>query len=81
MIKLSQIRHKRSDGKTGFMLPGSRFTPNALEALEVLNEVESIASQLTMSRATRVAISKVYTNDGALLVRRESHNKRLFLGV
>lgn len=78
MIKLSQIRHKRSDGKTGFMLPGSRFTPNALE---VLNEIESIASQLTMSRATRVASSKVYTNDGALLVRRESHNNRLFLGV
>lgn len=81
MIKLSQIRHKRSDGKTVFMLPGSRFTPDALEALEALNEIESIASQLTMSRATRVAISKVYTNDGALLVRRESKNKRYFLGV
>ena len=81
MIKLSQIRHNRPDGKKGFMLPGSRFTPNAIEALEVLNEIESIASQLTISRANRDAISKAYTNDGALLVRRESHNKRVFLGV
>lgn len=81
MIKLSQIRHKRSDGKTGFMLPGYRFTPNALEALEVLNEIESIASQLTISRATRVASSKVYNGDGAILVRRQSNNNRLFLGV
>ena len=81
MIKLSHIRHKRSDGKTGFMLPGCRFTTSATEALDALNEMDSIASQLTMSRATRVASSKVYTNNGALLVRRESHNNRLFLGV
>ena len=81
MIKLSQIRHNRPDGKKGFMLLGCRFTTSATEALDALNEMESIASQLTMSRATRVAISKVYTNDGAVLVRRESHNSRLFLGV
>lgn len=79
MIKLSQIRHKRSDGKTGFMLPGCRFTASATEALDALNGMDSISSQLAVSRVTRVTSSKVYTNDGALIVRRESHNKRYFL--
>lgn len=81
MIKLSQIRHNRSDGKKGFMLPGCRFTTSATEALDALNEMDYIASQLAVRRVTRVTSSKVYTNDGALLVRRESNNNRLFLGV
>lgn len=80
MIKLSKIRHKQ-DGRTGFMLPGRRFTTHAIEAMETLNRMDAITSQIEEARKHRVVSSKTVTEIGAEIVRRESKNKRLFLGV
>lgn len=80
MIKLSKIRHKQ-DGRTGFMLPGRRFTTQAIEAMETLNRMDAITSQIEEARKHRVVSSKTVTDLGAEIVRRESNNKRLFLGV
>ena len=80
MIKLSKIEHKRF-GKKGFMLPGRRFTLSTVDAIETLNRMDAITSQIEEARKHRVVSSKTVTEIGAEIVRRESHNKRLFLGV
>lgn len=80
MIKLSKIEHKRF-GKKGFMLPGRRFTTHAIEAMETLNRMDAITSQIEEARKHRVVSSKTVTELGAEIVRRESKNKRFFLGV
>ena len=75
MIKLSQIEYKRY-GKKGFMLPGRVFTTSALDALAVLNKID------TMTASLKHVYAKVFikpSENQAVVTRIKSNNARVFL--
>lgn len=81
MIKLSNIRYE-TKSETGFVLLGGKRTTNALEAVNHLDDVNTLIRRLEAAIAERKARGTVAkTKSGVVITRKKSGNKRYFLGV
>ena len=82
MIKLSSIRYEKKN-ETGFVLLGGKRTTNAMEAINHLDDVNTLIHRLETAIAERKARqgTTMKTVSGALITRKKSDNSRYFLGV
>ena len=82
MIKLSSIRYEKKN-ETGFVLLGGKRTKSALEAVNHLDDVNTLIHRLEMAIAARKArqVTVQKTASGAIFTRQAGGHKRYFLGV
>lgn len=82
MIKLGSIRYEKKN-ETGFVLVGGKRTKNAMEAVNHLDDVNTLIHRLEVAIAARKArqVTVMQTACGAVITRKKSGNKRYFLGV
>lgn len=78
MINLNIIT-KVKKGKTFYVLPGGIMTDRAYYALDVLMEIRDLTERTIEARKARKVVMK--TKSGAVITRKQSGNKRFFLGV
>lgn len=78
MINLNSIT-KVKKGKTFYVLPGGKMTDRAYYALDVLMEISALTERTIEARKARKVVMK--TKSGAVITRKQSGNKRYFLGV
>ena len=78
MINLNSVTHEKK-GKTFYVLPGGVMTDRAYYALDVLMEIRDLTERTIAARAARNP--KMLTKMGAVITRKQSGNKRFFLGV
>lgn len=78
MINLNSVTHEKK-GKTFYVLPGGIMTNKAYYALDVLMEIRDLTER--MIEAQKVRNPKMLTKSGAVITRKQSGNKRYFLGV
>ena len=78
MINLNSVTHEKK-GKTFYVLPGGAMTDRAYYALDVLMEISELSAKTIEARAARKSVMK--TKSGAIITRKQSGNKRYFLGV
>ena len=78
MIILNSVTHEKK-GKTFYVLPGGVMTDRAYYAMNVLMEISDLTKRTELARAARNP--KMLTKMGAVITRKQSGNKRYFLGV
>ena len=78
MINLNSVT-KVKKGKTFYVLPGGVMTDRAYYAMDVLMEISALTTRTIAARAARNP--KMLTKMGAVITRKQSGNKRYFLGV
>lgn len=78
MINLNSVTHEKK-GKTFYVLPGGVMTDRAYYALDVLMEISDLAARTIEARKARKSVMR--TKSGAIVTRKQSGNKRYFLGV
>lgn len=78
MINLSSIT-KVKKGKTFYVLPGCIITDRVYYAMDVLMEIRDLTARTIEAQKARKSVMK--TKSGAVFTRKQSGNKRFFLGV
>lgn len=78
MINLNSVTHEKK-GKTFYVLPGGVMTDRAYYAMDVLMEIRDLAERTIEAQKARKSVMK--TKSGAVFTRKQSGNKRYFLGV
>lgn len=78
MINLNSVTHEKK-GKTFYVLPGGAMTDRVYYAMDVLMEIRDLTERTIDARKARKVVMK--TKSGAVITRKQSGNKRYFLGV
>ena len=78
MINLNSVTHEKK-GKTFYVLPGGVMTDRAYYALDVLMEISDLTAKTIETQKARNP--KMLTKLGAVVTRKQSGNKRYFLGA
>lgn len=78
MINLNSITEEKNR-RTRYALPGGIMTDRAYYALDVLMEISDLTERTIEARKARKVVMK--TKSGAVVTRKQSGNKRYFLGV
>ena len=78
MINLNSVTHEKK-GKTFYVLPGGVMTDRAYYALDVLMEISNLTAKTIKAQEARNP--KMLTKMGAVITRKQSGNKRYFLGA
>lgn len=78
MINLNSVTHEKK-GKTFYVLPGCTITDRVYYATDVLMEIRDLTERTIEARRARKVVMK--TKSGAVITRKQSGNKRYFLGV
>ena len=78
MINLNSVT-KVKEGKTFYVLPGCVMTDRVYYAMDVLMEIRDLTCRTIEAQKSRKLLMK--TKSGAILTRKQSGNKRYFLGV
>ena len=78
MINLNSVTHEKK-GKTFYVLPGGVMTDRAYYAMDVLMEISDLTERTIEARKARKSVMK--TKSGAIVTRKQSGNKRYFLGI
>ena len=78
MINLNSVTHEKK-GKTFYVLPGGVMTDRAYYAMDVLMEISDLTERTIEARKARKSVMR--TKSGAIVTRKQSGNKRYFLGI
>ena len=78
MINLNSITEEKNR-RTRYALPGGVMTDRAYYAMDVLMEISALTARTIEAQKARKSVMK--TKSGAVITRKQSGNKRFFLGV
>ena len=78
MINLNSITHEKNKRKM-YVLPGGRMTDRVYYAMDVLKDIRDLKERTIEARKARKPA--MVTKSGAVFTRKQSGNKRYFLGV
>ena len=78
MINLNSITHMKSK-RPRYALPGGIMTDRVYYAMDVLMEIRDLTAKTIEARKARK--SAMVTKSGAVVTRKQSSNKRYFLGA
>ena len=78
MINLNSITHEKNK-RPRYALPGGIMTDRVYYAMDILMEIRDLTDRTIEARKARKSVMK--TKSGAIVTRKQSSNKRVFLGV
>ncbi len=78
MINLNSITHEKNR-RTRYALPGGVMTDRVYYAMDVLMEIRDLTERTIEAQKARKVVMK--TKSGAVITRKQSGNKRYFLGA
>ena len=81
MINLNSVTHVKNK-RPRYALPGGIMTDRVYYAMDVLMEIRDLTERtIEAQKAQKARNPKMLTKMGAVITRKQSGNKRFFLGV